>query len=63
MVFEKKMIPFEERDINAPKDSDSYIFVLLLKHNPDSWIAYSHEHIIRVAEPYFKNVFYSDGSS
>lgn len=61
MVFEKNMIPFEEIDINAPKDSDSYIFALLLKHNPDSWIAYGHEHIIRVAEPYFKKIYYSDG--
>ena len=61
MVFEKNMIPFEEIDIKAPKDSDSYVFALLLKHNPDSWIAYGHEHIVRVAEPYFKKVFYSDG--
>lgn len=61
MVFEKNMMEFDKIDINAPKDSDSYIFALLLKHNPDSWIAYGHEHIIRVAEPYFKKVFYSDG--
>ncbi len=61
MVFEKNMIPFDQIDINAPKDSDSYIFALLLKHNPDSWIAYGHEHIIRTASPYFKNTFYSDG--
>lgn len=61
MVFGKNMIPFDKIDINAPKDSDSYIFALLLKHNPDSWIAYGHEHILRVADPYFHNVFYSDG--
>jgi cyclopropane-fatty-acyl-phospholipid synthase len=61
MIFEENMIPFEDIDINAPKDSDSYIFALLLKHNPDSWIPYGHEHIIRTAEPYFDNVFYSDG--
>ncbi|ERM81569.1 hypothetical protein P872_09795 [Rhodonellum psychrophilum GCM71 = DSM 17998] len=61
MVFGKNMIPFEEIDINAPKGSDSYIMALLLKHNPDSWIPYGHEHILRVAEPYFKKVFYSDG--
>ncbi len=61
MTFEKNMIPFEDIDINAPKDSDSYVFALLLKHNPDSWIAYGQEHIVRTAEPYFKKVFYSDG--
>lgn len=61
MVFGKNMIPFDQIDINAPKGSDSYVFALLLKHNPDSWIPYGHEHVIRVAAPYFKNVFYSDG--
>jgi len=61
MTFEKNMMPFEDIDINAPKGSDSYVFALLLKHNPDSWIAYGKEHIVRTAEPYFKEVFYSDG--
>ncbi len=61
MTFEKNMMPFEEVDINAEKGSDSYIFALLLKHNPDSWIPYGYEHVVRVAEPYFKKVFYSDG--
>lgn len=61
MVFGPNMIPFENIDINAPKDSDSYIFALLLKHNPDSWIAYGHEHILRVAAPFFDHEFYSDG--
>lgn len=61
MVFDKNMIPFDQIDINSPKGSDSYIIALLLKHNPDSWIAYGHEHIIRTASPYFKNTFYSDG--
>lgn len=61
MTFEKNMIPFEDIDINAPKGSDSYVFALLLKHNPDSWIAYGKDHIIKVAEPYFKDVYYTDG--
>ena len=61
MVFSKNMIPYEEFDINGPKDSAAYILALLTKHNPDSWLPYGHEHIIRVASPYFKNVLYSDG--
>jgi cyclopropane-fatty-acyl-phospholipid synthase len=61
MTFEKNMIAFDKVDINASKDSDSYVFALLLKHNPDSWIAYGKDHIIKVAAPYFKDVFYSDG--
>ncbi len=61
MTFEKNMMEFDEIDINAPKGSDSYIFALLLKHNPDSWIPYGAEHVVRVAEPYFKKVYYTDG--
>ena len=61
MVFSKNMIPYEEVDINAPKDSAAYIVALLTKHNPDSWLPYGHEHIIKVASPYFKKISYSDG--
>lgn len=61
MTFEKNMMDFEKIDINAPKDSDEYVMALLLKHNPDSWIPYGHEHVIRVAEPFMKNIYHSDG--
>jgi cyclopropane-fatty-acyl-phospholipid synthase len=61
MTFEKNMMPFDQIDINAPKDSDSYIMALLLKHNPDSWIPYGYEHVVRTASEYFKNTYYSDG--
>jgi cyclopropane-fatty-acyl-phospholipid synthase len=61
MVFGKNMIPYEQVDINAPKSSVSYILALLAKHNPDSWLPYGHEHIIKVAKPYFKKVYYSSG--
>ncbi|MEM9339470.1 MAG: class I SAM-dependent methyltransferase [Bacteroidota bacterium] len=61
MTFEKNMMPMDQVDINAEKGSDSYIFALLLKHNPDSWIPYGYEHIVRVADPYFKQIFHSDG--
>lgn len=61
MTFEKNMMDLKDVDINAPKGSDSYIFALLLKHNPDSWIPYGYEHVVRCAEPYLKNTFHSDG--
>lgn len=61
MIFEKNMMEFEDIDINAPEDSDPYIFALLLKHNPDSWIPYGHDHVTRVAKPYFKQEYHSDG--
>ncbi len=61
MVFSKNMIPYEKFDINADKNSDAYILALLTKHNPDSWLPYGHEHIIKVASPYFKKIYYSSG--
>lgn len=61
MTFEKNMMPFDQIDINAPKESDSYIMALLLKHNPDSWVPYGYEHIVRTSSRYFKNTFHSDG--
>ncbi|MFN3998740.1 SAM-dependent methyltransferase [Algoriphagus sp.] len=61
MTFEKNMMPFDQIDINAPKDSNSYFMALLLKHNPDSWIPYGYEHVVRTASTYFKNTYYSDG--
>jgi len=62
MVFSKNMIPYEKFNINDPdKNSDAYILALLTKHNPDSWLPYGHEHIIKVASPYFKKIYYSSG--
>ncbi|MBK9731827.1 MAG: class I SAM-dependent methyltransferase [Chitinophagaceae bacterium] len=61
MVFSKNMLPYDQFDINAPKDSNAYILALLTKHNPDSWLAYGHEHIIRCAQPYMDKVFYNSG--
>ncbi len=61
MVFSKNFVPYEKWDINAPKDSNEFMVALLSKHNPDSWLAQGHEHIIRVAQPYFDKVFYSSG--
>lgn len=61
MVFSRNMIPYEEVDINAPEDSTAYITALLTKHNPDSWLPYGHEHIVRVAAPWFRQVFYNSG--
>ncbi|MFC1629217.1 SAM-dependent methyltransferase [Gemmatimonadota bacterium] len=61
MVFSRNMIPYEEMDIEAPEGSTAHILALLTKHNPDSWLPYGHDHIERVAAPYFRRVFYSSG--
>ncbi|MBL6448476.1 class I SAM-dependent methyltransferase [Fulvivirga sp. 29W222] len=61
MTFEKNMIPYEDIHIEAPRDSTRYLLALLFNHTQNSWVPYGHQHIIRMAEPYFKNIYYSDG--
>lgn len=61
MVFSKNMIPFEEIDINADKDSDSYALALMVKQFPGSWLPYGYEQVVRNAEPLFKLVSHSSG--
>jgi len=61
MIFGKNMIPFEEMNINAPKDSIPYICALQLKHHPNSWLPYSFGHLIKVASPYFNIIHQSSG--
>jgi cyclopropane-fatty-acyl-phospholipid synthase len=61
MTFGKNMIPFEELDMNAPKDSTAYIMALMVKQFPGSWLPYGPEMVIRNALPHFKLVSQSSG--
>lgn len=61
MTFSKNMIPFEELDVNAPKDSAAYIMALMVKQFPGSWLPYGPEMVIRNAEPHFKLISQSSG--
>lgn len=61
MVFSKNMIPFEDIDINADKDSDSYALALMVKQFPGSWLPYGYEQVVKNAEPLFKLVSKSSG--
>ena len=61
MVFSKNMLPLEEIDINAEKDSDSYALALMVKQFPGSWLPYGDQHVIRCAAPYFKLISKSSG--
>lgn len=61
MTFSKNMIPYEEFDIHADKNSDAYILALMVKQFPGSWLPYGSEMIIRNATPYFKVIDMSSG--
>ncbi len=53
MVFGQKMIPIEDVDINAPRDSDAFVLALMERQFPGSWLPFGHEQVVRCAEPSF----------
>jgi cyclopropane-fatty-acyl-phospholipid synthase len=61
MVFGKNMIPLEEIDIRASKDSDAYILALMLEQFPGSWLPYGTKMLEEAAAPHFRLVTKSSG--
>jgi cyclopropane-fatty-acyl-phospholipid synthase len=61
MTFSKNMLPFEEFDINAEKNSAPHVLALMVKEFPGSWLPYGPEMVIRNAEPMFKLISKSSG--
>src|SRR4051812_12994875 len=49
MVFGRNMIPFEEIDIDAPRDSDGWYVALMGRQFPGSWLPFGSEQIVRCA--------------
>lgn len=56
MVFGRNMIPLDEVDIHAPRDSDSWYVALMRQQFPGSFLPYGSEQVIRSAEPHFRLV-------
>jgi cyclopropane-fatty-acyl-phospholipid synthase len=54
MVFGRNMIPLEEVDIDAPRDSNAWYLALLERQFPGSLLPFGQEQIIRAAEPHFR---------
>ncbi|MBA2421955.1 MAG: class I SAM-dependent methyltransferase [Chitinophagales bacterium] len=61
MTFSKKMLPFNEIDINAEPGSAAYVLALMMKEFPGSWLPYGPEMVIRNAEPDFNLISKSSG--
>ena len=61
MVWGKNMIPYDQVDLKAPKNSDAYLIALMVRYFPGSWLPYGSEMIIRTAEPFFKVINISSG--
>ena len=61
MVFGRNMIPIDEIDIDAPRDSDGWYVALMGRQFPGSWLPFGSEQIIRTAEPRFRLVSSTSG--
>ncbi len=61
MVFGRNMIPIDEVDINAPRDSDAWYLALLGHQFPGSCLPFGQEQIIETAEPHFRLVASTSG--
>ena len=61
MVFGRNMVPAEQMDINAPRDSDGFYLALMNKQFPGAWLPYGKEQLEKTAKPYFRLVSASSG--
>jgi cyclopropane-fatty-acyl-phospholipid synthase len=61
MVFGRNMIPVDEIDIDAPRDSDGWYVALMGCQFPGSWLPFGQEQVIRSAEPGFRLVSSTSG--
>ena len=56
MVWGRNMIPIDEIDIDAPRDSDAWYVALMGYQFPGSFLPFGSEQIVRCAEPHFELV-------
>jgi cyclopropane-fatty-acyl-phospholipid synthase len=61
MVFGRNMIPVDDVDLNAPRDSDAWYLALLGRQFPGSFLPLGREQIVTCAEPQFRLVSSSNG--
>jgi cyclopropane-fatty-acyl-phospholipid synthase len=61
MVYGRNMIPLEDVDIEAPRDSDAWYLALMAHQFPGSFLPYGQEQVIACAEPRFSLVESSSG--
>jgi len=61
MVFGRNMIPTEEIDRNAPRESDAWYLAMMGAAFPGSWLPFGQEQVVRCAEPDFRLVSSESG--
>ena len=61
MVFGANMIPLEQIDVSAPRDSDAWYLALMGRQFPGSWLPLDRDQVVRCAEPGFSLLTSSNG--
>jgi cyclopropane-fatty-acyl-phospholipid synthase len=61
MVFGRNVVPIDQVDINAPRESDAWYLALMGRQFPGSFLPFGQEQIVRSAEPHFRLVSSSNG--
>ncbi|HLM18466.1 MAG TPA: class I SAM-dependent methyltransferase, partial [Acidimicrobiia bacterium] len=61
MVFGRNMIPLDDVDLDAPRESDAWYLALLGRQFPGSFLPLGPEQVISCAEPQFRLVSTSNG--
>jgi cyclopropane-fatty-acyl-phospholipid synthase len=61
MVFGRNMIPLDQVDIEAPRDSDAWYLALMGRQFPGSFLPYGKQQIVRAADPLFQLVTSASG--
>jgi cyclopropane-fatty-acyl-phospholipid synthase len=56
MVFGRNMVPVDEIDRHAPRDSDAWYLAMMAAAFPGSFLPFGQEQVIRSAEPHFRLV-------
>jgi cyclopropane-fatty-acyl-phospholipid synthase len=61
MVFGRNMIPLEQVNIHAPRDSDAWYLALMARQFPGSWLPLNRDQVVRCAEDRFDLLSASNG--
>src|SRR5215217_6929009 len=61
MVFGRNMIPPEQIDIDAPRESDAWYLALMGRQFPGSFLPFGQDQIDRTASPHFRLVSSTSG--
>jgi cyclopropane-fatty-acyl-phospholipid synthase len=61
MVFGRKMIPIEQVDRHAPRESDAWYLAMMRAAFPGSFLPFGQEQVVRCAAPHFELVSSDNG--